>query len=180
MSLIEVVGRPDEVPGPEASTEENLRKVLQEMDGLLDVKWVPIAMWNQVKSRWEGRYALIVNWPSADKRHGMVQTGEVDPKLAHDIVGWFCDDMQDPKSVPTSLQGIEDRVIALLGTMDNTRYPWKQRFMSTIEKNKKRHAEIKQEAGDMTADEADYRYQQVTNAAFGRGANFDKKGKLIK
>lgn len=179
MGLIEVIGRPDEAPGPEAETEKNLRNVLQQMDGLLDVKWVPLAMWNAVKSRWEGRYALIVNWPQADARWSMVQSGEVEPRLAHDIVGWFCEDMTDPKSVPTSLDGIENRVLSLLGTMDNTRYPWKQRLLGAVEKNKKRHTDLKSEVSDMVHDEASYRYRQVREHPQITGANFDQKGKLI-
>jgi hypothetical protein len=179
MSMIEVVGSPMEAPGPEASTEANLRSVLQGLDGLLDVKWVPLAMWNAVKSRWEGRYALIVNWPMADARWSMVQSGEVNPKLAHDIVGWLCENMQDPASMPTSLMGIEQRVIDLLGTMDNERYPWKQRLQSAVDKNRKVHATNKSDALDFVHDEAEYQYRRAKGIPQVQGADFNSKGKLL-
>lgn len=181
MSLIEAaaVGSPSDAPGPEATTEQHLRSVLQGMDGLLDVKWVPLAMWNQVKSRWEGRYALIVNWPMADARWSMVQSGEVNPKLAHDIVGWFCANMQDPTSMPTSLMGIEERVLSLLGTMDNTRYPWKQRLLGAVAANKKHRETMKADVLDQTHDEASYRYREAKHIQQSTGANFDSKGNLL-
>jgi hypothetical protein len=175
--MIEAVGSPSEAPGPESSLEQELRKVLQGLDALLDIKWIPIAAWNEVKHRWEGRYALIVNWPMADARWSMVQSGEVDPKLAHDIVGWLCTDMQDPKSVPTTLDGIEQRVLALLSTMDNARYPWKERFVSAANKNAKRHATIKNEVLDETHDVADYYYREAKHIPQVVGADFTKDSK---
>jgi hypothetical protein len=167
-------------PTPEESTERSLREVLKGLDTLLDVKWIPTAMYNERDCRWEGRYALTVDWPSADKRWSMVQSGEVPPDMAHDIVGWLCTDMSEPKSVPTSPDGIENRVLELLGSMDNTRYPWKQRFLSTIEKNKKFRQDVKSEILDQTADEAEYQYRAAKHIPQVTGANFDSKGNLLK
>lgn len=150
-------------PTREESTEASLRKVLKDMDPLLDVKWVPTVVWNQLYKRWEGRYALTVDWPQADKRWAMVQSGEQDEKEAHDIVGWLCKDMSDGKSVPTGIDGIEGLVMEYLGKMDNTRYPWKQRFLGVIEANKKHRAQIKAEATDEFMDEAIYQYNKLYN-----------------
>jgi hypothetical protein len=109
----------------------------------------------------------------------MVQSGEIDPKDAHDIIGWLCDDMQDPQSVPTSIEGIEARVFECLGKMDNTRYPWKQRFLSTIEKNKKNQARIKNDSLDFVHDEASYNYRKFKNIPQSTGVNLNSEGKII-
>lgn len=161
MGLIEVIGVPDSAPGPEADAEQALRVMLKDFDSLLDIRWMPIAFYNAVKSRWEGRYALTCDWPTIDPRWAMVQSGEMDPKLAHDIVGWLCEEMSDSQSMPTTLAGMGERVMALLGTMDNTRYPWKQRMMATVEKNRKRHDTNKAEVADLTHDVASYYYNQA-------------------
>jgi hypothetical protein len=91
----------------------------------------------------------------------MVQSGEVSPADAHDIIGWLCTDMTDAQSVPNTQAGVMDRVMECLGQMDNTRYPWKQRFMQVTEKNRKRHEALKAEAADMTHDVASYYYNQA-------------------
>lgn len=167
-------------PAPSETTEAELRTWLKGIDPLLDVKWQPVVYWNKRHLHWEGRYALMVNWPTADKRWSQVQSGEVDPKQANDIVGWFCEDMSDPQSMPTTLDTMETRVMNLLGQMDNTRYPWKQRMMGTIEKNKKVHATMKSEALDQVGDEADYLYRQVKGVPQVVGADFNSKGELLK
>lgn len=177
--LIVVAGGPSEAPGPQADTEAKLRQVLQSIDPLLDVKWIPHAMWNAVKARWEGRYALSVAWPQADKRWSQVQSGEVAPQMAYDIVGWMCTDMEKASSYPESLEGIEERVMALLGSMDNTRYPWKQRMLQVIAANKKHQQSIKQEALDFTESEAEYWYRYAKNVPQSTGADFNSKGELI-
>jgi hypothetical protein len=166
-------------PTPSAEQERQLRDVLRSMDPLLDVMWHPTIYWNASQLRWEGRYALTCRWPMADLRWRMVQSGEVPETDAYDIVGWLCTDMSDPQSVPISADGIADRVLQLLGSMDNTRYPWKQRMLATIEKNRKRQQTMKDEALDMTHDAASYYRRQALGVPQSRGANFDKEGRLV-
>lgn len=182
--LVGLNGRPlasasGAAPTPSAALEATLRQALQQLDSLLDVAWMPTVFWNRAWARWEGRYALIVRWPHSDMRWSEVQCGRVPEQDAFDIVGWLCEDMQDPQSVPTSLDGIHDRVIALLGTMDNTRYPWKDRFLSTIEKNKQRVAQVKRDALNETEAAAEHFYRQAKGVPLSTGATFDKDGKLV-
>lgn len=148
-------------PTREESTEAALRTNLKSLDPLLDIMWHPMGFWNERQRRWEGRYALTVDWPHADQRWSMVQSGEVNPKDAHDIVGWLCADMQDPKSLPTSPDGIEQRVLALLGTMDNLRYPWKERFEAMVQTNIRHRRNIKKESLDIFEAEAEYLYRKL-------------------
>jgi hypothetical protein len=98
---------------------------------------------------------------------------------ANDIIGWLCQDMQDPQSMPTSADGIIDRVMALLGTMDNTRYPWKERMLGAIGKNAARQKAIKDDALDMTHNAAEHFYRQAKGVPQSTGANFNSEGKLI-
>ena len=172
MGVIEIAGAGYAAPTPSEALEASLRQHLKSIDGLLDLKWVPTAYWNARHMRWEGRYALTCDWPQADKRWEMVQQGEVDPALAHDIIGWLCSDMTDPQSIPATLDGVMDRVMEALGRMDNTRYPWKQRFASTVEKNRKRHLAMRAEVADMTHDVASYYYNQVKGNPIVPGADF--------
>lgn len=156
-------------PTREESLETGLRSNLKSLDPLLDIMWHPMGFWNESQQRWEGRYALTVAWPHADMRWRMVQEGEVDPALAHDIIGWLCTDMHNPKSLPTSLDGIEERVLDLLGKMDGTRYPWKQRFESMVQANIKHRRNIKQEALDEFEDEAQYLYNKLYDVPLVQG-----------
>jgi hypothetical protein len=175
MPLASASGAP---PTPSATLEKQLRDALQPLDSLLDVVWVPTVFYNRTWARWEGRYALAVRWPQIDKRWQEVQSGKMAAADAYDIVGWLCEDMQDSQSVPTSLDGIHDRVLRLLGTMDNTRYPWKERFLSTIEKNKQRHENLKRDALDDTHNAAEHYYRLAKGVPQSTGANFDVEGNL--
>lgn len=181
MTILQANGRPfvHAAPAPSATLERELREVLERLDSLLDVAWVPTVFYNQRHDRWEGRYALICRWPRQDSRWGEVQSGKVPEHDAYDIIGWLCSDMQDPQSMPTG-EGIVERVLALLGTMDNTRYPWKQRMMNTIGKNAAALKSTKDEMLDMVHDEASYRARAALGIPQSTGANFDKEGRLVK
>jgi hypothetical protein len=165
-------------PTPSAETERIVRDVLKGMDSLLDICWIPIVFHNRSKGRWEGRYALTCRWPQIDKRWTEVQSGKVPEQDAYDVLGWLCEDMQDPQSVPSTQEGIQNKVIGLLGAIDNTRYPWKSRMLGTIEKNKRRHETMKAEVSDMTHDAAGYYYRQAKGNPQVPGANFNSEGKL--
>lgn len=181
MTILSASGVPyvNMAPAPSAELERTLTATLAGMDPLLGVKWLPSVVWNARLQRMEGRYALTCRWPSLDSRWQMVQAGEIGETDAFDAIGWLCEDMQDPQSVPTSTDGIQDRVLALLGSMDNLRYPWKSRMIGTIEKNRQRHVAMKNEALDMTHDEASYRYRQVKGVPQSVGADFNSEGKLV-
>lgn len=166
-------------PTPSTEMETSVRAMLKNMDALLDIRWMPLVFYNERHKAWEGRYALLVEWPSIDGRWAMVQSGEISPADATDIVGWLCEDMQDSQSVPTTSDGVETRVIDLLGKIDNVRYPWKGRMLATLEKNRLRHKAIKDESLDLTHDEAEYEYRRARGVPQSVGANFSKEGKLL-
>jgi hypothetical protein len=166
-------------PTPSGETERAVREVLARMDPLLGIMWVPTVFRNERAGRWEGRYALTCAWPRADKRWAQVQSGEVAEQDAVDIIGWLCTDMQDAQSVPVTGEGVETRVLELLGKMDNTRYPWKQRMLATIEKNVKRHQATKNDALNLTHDVAEHFYRQAKGVPQSTGANFNSEGKLV-
>lgn len=164
-------------PGPNPELEAQLRATLEKLDSLLGVRWVVHAFYNQQLGRFEGRYALTCRWPQVDKRWQEVRDGRHPEYEACDIIGWLCEDMQDPGSVPTSPDGISDRVMQLLGTMDNERYPWKQRMLRTVEKNKQVYEQQKKEALDLTHGVAEYYYRFAKGVPQSTGADFAKESK---
>lgn len=166
-------------PAPSSDLEKTLTDTLQRLDPLLGVMWVPFAAWNEPAKRMEGRYALTCRWPSIDGRWQEVQAGKVPESEANDIIGWLCEDMQDASSVPTSMDGITDRVLALLGSMDNLRYSWRDRMKATVQKNADRWKREKADAADQANRFAEHIYRQAKGVPQQPGADFDNKGKLI-
>jgi hypothetical protein len=161
-------------PGPSPELEATLRDTLEKLDALLGVRWVAHASFNQLQQRFEGRYALTCRWPKIDKRWEWVYDGKHPEQEACDIIGWLCEDMQDPNSVPTTPDGITDRVLTLMGTMDNDRYPWKERMMATTRKNAKLHQTLKNDVLDLTHGVAEYYYRQAKGVPQSTGADFSK------
>lgn len=105
-------------------TEAKVREQLRAIDGLLDIVYV----------EWAGRYALVCTWPQIDLRWPMFERGEIG--APYDTLGWFCQDMQDPESIPVDVDSIEQLVLERLASCDNTRTPWKTRMGEVIEKNR--------------------------------------------
>ncbi len=130
---------------PRADRQDELaaqvREKLKAIDSLLDIQYV----------EWAQRYALTVQWPQSDERWKMFQSGEIGAPF--DNLGWFCADMQDPQSLPVSVDSIENLVLERIASCDNTRYPWKDRMRDIIAKNakvrKSRQQEIIDSAGDV-------------------------------
>lgn len=122
-------------PEPNVALEERIRPQLQALDSLLDIKWMPMAVYNPKHRDFEGRYALICNWPQGDKRWALYQTGEIEEHF--DMLGWFCTDMHDPESVPVSPDSIDQKVFDLLYRCDAERLPHLTRMAQTVEKNAK-------------------------------------------
>lgn len=129
--------------------EEEVRVKLKQIDELLDIQYVD----------WAGRYALIVKWPQSDERWKMFQSGEI--SSPYDNLGWFCEDMQDPKSLPVGVDSIENKVLERLASCDNTKTPWKARMRSIAEKNMKARKARQEEIVGRTEEIANVLYQAV-------------------
>lgn len=121
--------------------EAEVREKLKSIDSLLDIQYV----------EWAGRYALICTWPQSDERWKLYQSGEIG--APYDSLGWFCEDMQDPQSLPVSVDSIENLVLERLASCDNTKHHWKNRMSEIIDKNRKirdqRKQELVERAGDV-------------------------------
>jgi hypothetical protein len=115
-----------------------VREKLKNIDSLLDLLYV----------EWAGRYCLISKWPQSDERWKMYESGEIG--AAYDSLGWFCEDMQDPSSLPVSVDSIENKVIELLASCDNTKHHWKDRMKDIIAKN----AKVRRDRADKVAEKA--------------------------
>jgi hypothetical protein len=137
--------RADHQEGQEAALREKLKSI----DELLDIVYI----------EWAGRYSLICNWPQGDARWEMYQRGEIGAH--HDALGWFCVDMQDPTSLPTSLDDIENKVLELLASCDNNRQDWKFRMQDHIEHNKKVRKDRHQIALEQVQDVAETLWNAV-------------------
>ena len=166
-------------PAPSSELEKTLVETLQKLDPLLGVMWVSHAAYNAQAQRFEGRYALTCKWPLVDGRWSEVQAGKVPEADACDIIGWLCEDMQDASSVPTSMDGITDRVLALLGSMDNLRYSWRDRMQATVRKNAEKFRREKADAADQANRFAEHIYRQAKGVPQQPGADFTTEGKLI-
>lgn len=130
-------------PEPNTITEEKVRSVLKGIDELLDIKWIEKAVFNPKYSDIEGRYALVCRWPSGDKRWELVYKQEV--AMPYDMIGWFCEDIQNPDSVPVAPDSVENKVLELLYQCDGTRFPHLQRMAQITEKNKNVHKNIQED-----------------------------------
>jgi len=137
-------------PEPNPDVEQRIRAELQSLDSLLDIRWFPNAVYNPRHRDFEGRYSLICNWPQSDKRWEMVQSGEIGD--AFDSLGWFCEDIHDPESVPVAPDSIMSKVLELLGKCDNTQHPWRERMKELVEKNAKVRKQRQQEVVDRAED----------------------------
>lgn len=129
--------------------EAAVREKLKSIDSLLDIVYV----------EWAERYALVCQWPQQDERWKMYQSGEIG--ASYDSLGWFCEDMQDPMSLPVSIDSIENKVLERLASCDNTRHHWKDRMKQIIEKNAKVRKSRQQEVIDKAQDVAETLWQAV-------------------
>lgn len=128
-------------PEPQLEAEARVREQLKSIDSLLDVRWFPYAVIN-LQHEWEGRYALICDWPQSDKRWELFQKGEIEDHC--DMLGWFCTDLHDAKSFPVGVDSIEQKVIELLGKCDGNRIPHSSRMKQIVEKNAKNRKDKRQ------------------------------------
>lgn len=121
---------------------EAIRAKLKALDSLLDIVYV----------EWAQRYSLICNWPQGDSRWPMFQSGEIG--ASYDSLGWFCQDMSDPMSLPISLDDVESKVMELLSSCDNERRTWKTRMADHIDHNRKIRKDRQKIALDQVEDVA--------------------------
>lgn len=122
-------------PEPNGEVEERVRKELKNLDSLLDIRWFPYAVFNQKYNGFEGRYALVCQWPMGDGRWELYQKGEIEDNV--DMLGWFCTDLHDAESVPVSPDSILNKVLELLGKCDDNRISHAKRMKQVMEKNAK-------------------------------------------
>lgn len=143
-------------PEPNLDTEEKVRKQLKSIDSLLDVRWWPHAVYNEAHNDFEGRYALVCEWPPGDARWELYQKGEIEDNV--DFLGWFCEDIHDAHSVPVAVDSIERKILELLGKCDATRIPHSTRMAQIVEKNAKLRESRKQVYLDQAEDVASTLY----------------------
>ena len=139
----QVVARSSGRATADRQDETAIREKLKSIDELLDIQYV----------EWAGRYSLVCQWPQSDERWKLYQSGEI--SAPYDSLGWFCEDIQDPSSLPVSIDSIENKVLERLASCDNTKTPWKDRMRDIIERNakvrKSRQQEIVEQAGDIAS-----------------------------
>jgi hypothetical protein len=152
-------------PSPNEQIEKRVNAELaQSFDPLLHIRWIKTAYWNEREKAWEGRYALCSSWPQNDKRWELVQQHKMPASDAFDLFGWFCSDIHDASSVPSSPESMWNRIVELIGSMDNTRYPWRKRMLDNIQHNKEQKQKHKQEALEEVADEASTAFYHTSRA----------------
>lgn len=146
-------------PQPQPEAEIRIRARLKELDELLDIKWFPVALWNESKNCSEGRYALVCRWPSADKRWEMAYTdARIEP---FDVLAWFCTDLHSADSNAENIEMMENRILEFLGKCDNTRQPWAKRMQQSIDKNLRVRRSAKDEILDLAHDEFGYYQKKI-------------------
>lgn len=133
-------------PEPNADTEQSVREMLKSIEPLLDIRWFPYAIINETYQDWEGRYALICEWPQGDARWALHQSGENEDPC--DMLGWFCTDIHDANSVPVAPDSIEQKVLELLGKCDANRLPHTSRMRQIVDKNAELRRSRKQDMLD--------------------------------
>jgi hypothetical protein len=117
-----------------------VRIQLKQIDPLLDIKWVPNAVFDRDSGSFQGRYALMCKWPETDKRWALHRSGELGDPL--DVLGWFVEPdesggLHDGTRLPVDPDMLMDRVVEWLGKMDNQRGTWKDRMKKAIEHNRR-------------------------------------------
>lgn len=168
-------------PQPQEQAEARIRQTLKGLDELLDIKWVPVVLWNEKENCSEGRYALICRWPQADKRWAdAYEDARIEP---FDVLAWFCDDLQNASSSAGNIDTMEDQVIEFLGKCDNTRQPWADRMKASVAKNLKVKRAAKDEILDLAHDEFGYHQKKMAHESIvpvnNLPADMNKPSKLI-
>lgn len=130
-------------PQPNPFTEQRVREELQRIDRLLDIRWQPGWVWNDAEKQLEGRYVLICYWPDGDRRYAGDHGGET-----YDILGAFCTDPADARSVPADPAEVLQLVLQRLNECDGERLPHTKRLAQISEHNRKQHERLKAEIVD--------------------------------
>jgi hypothetical protein len=143
----------------QAGTAENeealkeMRGVLKQLDPLLDVRWFPYVRVAQ-NGALEGRYALICQWPQADRRWEMYHNGDIGEPFDilgyYEVVGdemdWHSGGLSEGSRALMDPSSVMEKTMELLGKMDNSRHSWRDRLRKSAQHNKdlmeKRKAEV--------------------------------------
>lgn len=112
--------------------EAAVRRFLQGIDGLLDLKW-----YDAIR-----RYALVARWPAEYPLRALYQKGEIDDDC--DILGWYAVDPHDADTAPKSLDQMEQQVMDILKRSDNEKTPWKLRLSQIASKNIERKRKLRE------------------------------------
>lgn len=124
---------------------ERVRQELRSIDALLDIVEHPALH----------RFALVAWWPEAEPKKALIQSGEVDPEAAYDILGWFSVDPWDADTEPVEV-AVDRRVAEILTKCDNSRANWRDRLAKIAQKNidvrKKRREAMSLQAEDVARD----------------------------
>jgi hypothetical protein len=165
--------------GPQGDEEAMavVRVELKQLDPLLDVRWFPTVRMCASSGQMEGRYALVCQWPQADRRWEMHQRGEIGEPF--DILGFFeasGDEMdwfsggegvdldgsgRRKAPFPVDPRDVMAKTLELLGKMDNTRESWKERLKKSAEDNAALIEKRKQAVLDEAMDGFDYYRKKV-------------------
>lgn len=169
-----LVGRSNQVQRNEG-VEQIVRSRLREIDPLLDIRWVPLAMMDAEGNKWDGRYALTSQWPQADKRWELFQKGEIGEPF--DILGWFVEpdaegNIHNGTRLPVDPLELMDKVLDFLGRGDNSRHPWKDRMKKAIEHNNRIREQQDKAILEETMGAVEYYADLHVGTARGGGADF--------
>lgn len=180
MSMLITPGRTRPEPlAPEQ--EEEVRKSLKELDSLLDIKWLPYCRMGS-DGELEGRYALICTWPAADGRWKLYRSGDIGEPF--DILGyyevgmdgrpqWFGQGNAEEPHRPVDPREVHRQALELLGKMDNTREPWKDRVRKVAEENAALRERRRKEAADEMLQGMKYYRQKVQGKPLLPGASME-------
>jgi len=145
-------------PQPQPEVEAHIRETLKSLDELLDIVWDPICVYRDGYGV-EGRYKLICRWPQGDPRWKLYYEGKwPDP---HDILCWFCTDLQDAQSDPVNPDKLEQAVLKFLSECDNTRQSWRDRMTKSVATNLKVKQDARNEILDLAHDEFSYYQKKI-------------------
>ncbi len=108
-------------PERQPKMEARVREALQRVDALLDVKWIFPCRYNAAQENAEGWYALIAYYGELDGRRHADAAG-------FDVLGWFCEDMQNPESTPRNPEEWLSHIRDFLTEFDGEHFVVRQRL----------------------------------------------------
>jgi len=108
-------------PERQPAVEGRVREALQSVDALLDIKWIFPCRYNASMQNAEGWYALIAYYGELDGRRHIDAAG-------FDVLGWFCEDMNDASSTPVNPEASLPQIRNYLSEFDGERHGVRDRL----------------------------------------------------